>query len=267
MVRSWVSVVAALAAGIAWSAPCAGSPADTTGTPYTLITPPSALEIGCQGPCACAVVGLSTFGSFTLVRTGSDPLYTHYAVERFIASFNNGPGAVAITGSGQYVIGGEVALVQELTLDLVIQGGAAQHFDSGLVPVSAPFPQLDLSCAVHGFYCFDSVLVVQARPAVTVGLDGPAATAGLRAVSPNPSRGPVSIAFALDRPDDVELTVIDLAGRLVRTLASGERREAGPQEVAWEGRRDDGRTAPAGVYWVVLRSAGRVDRRRFVKLD
>jgi hypothetical protein len=37
--------------------------------------------------------------------------------------------------------------------------------------------------------------------------------------------------------------------------------------MTWEGRRDDGRAAPAGVYWVLLRWPGGVDRRRFIKLD
>jgi hypothetical protein len=249
-----------------WSAPCIAAPADTSGTLYSLVTPPSALEVGCQDPCTCPVVATPTFGSFSLVRTGSDPLYTHYAVERFIASFNNGPGAVAITGSGQYLSGGEVALVQQLTLDLVVQGGPAQHFDSGLVPVSAPFPVLDVSCSVHGLHCFDSVLVVHAKPAVVVDVVGTGTPFGLRAVMPNPSRGVTSIAFTLDRPGTVELTVIDLAGRRVRTLAGGDR-AAGLQETAWDGRSDDGRAAPAGVYWVVLRAPGRVDRRRFVRLD
>jgi flagellar hook assembly protein FlgD len=61
--------------------------------------------------------------------------------------------------------------------------------------------------------------------------------------------------------------VIDLEGRRVRALATGQYVGTSPQVMTWEGRRDDGRAAPAGVYWVLLRWAGGVDRRRIVKLD
>src|SRR5258708_4061934 len=90
-------------------------------------------------PCAAtASVSSPTFGSFSLVHTGRDPLFDYYAVVNYIASFNNGPGAVSIVGSGQYKIGGEFALTQELTLDLSIWGAPPVHFDSGLKPAGTP---------------------------------------------------------------------------------------------------------------------------------
>src|SRR5882762_4859362 len=98
------SSLAALAAWLLGVTPCAASSTDTGATLYALIAPPSSFEVGCQGPCECAIVSSPTYGSFQLVQTGFDPLYTYYRVDRYIASFNNGPGAVAITGSGQYKI-------------------------------------------------------------------------------------------------------------------------------------------------------------------
>jgi hypothetical protein len=213
-------------------------------------------------------VSFPTYGSFQLVKTGFDPLYTYYAVERYIASFNNGPGAVSITGSGRFKIGGEFALMQELTLDLDVEGQSTKHFDSGLKPVTVSFPRIDVSCAVHGFYCYDSVLVVNARPADPAGVPTPPrAPAGLQAVWPNPFERATTISFALDQPGLVELTVIDLEGRRVRRLATGQILGPGPQAVNWEGRRDDGRIATPGVYWALLRWPGGADRRRIVKLD
>jgi hypothetical protein len=255
--------VAALFAG----APCAAAPADTLVTTYALVTPPSSLQVGCQGPCACPIVTFPTFGSFVLVRTGADPLYTYYAVERYIASFNNGPGAVAITGSGQYRVGGEVARLQQLTLELQVQGQPVQHFDSGLQPVRASFPALDISCAVHGFFCEDSVLVVNAKPVSTAGTHDADSPTGLRSVLPNPFRDVAEIAFTLARPERVELTVVDVAGRRVRSLVAGQLEPAGPRTIAWEGRRDDGSSAPAGIYWALLSWPGGRDRRRISKLD
>jgi hypothetical protein len=258
-----ILVLAALTAGLLGAAPSAA----TTGTIYALITPPSSLQVGCQGPCECPIAFLPTYGSFELVRTGVDPLYTYYAVERYIASFNNGPGAVSITGSGQFKIGGEFALMQELTLDLEVEGQPTEHFDSGLKPVSVPLPRIDISCAVHGFHCFDSVLVVDAKPADPAGTQGPPLPpAGLQTVRPNPFERETTISFTLDQPGFVDLMVIDLEGRRVRSLAAGEFIGPGPQTMTWEGRRDDGRVAPAGVYWMQLRWPGGVDRRRIVKL-
>ena len=268
MTRARAIAFLAFAAWLLGTLRCSAAPADSGGTRYTLITPPSSLQIGCQGPCACPIVELPTYGSFVLVKTGVDPLYTYYAVEDYIASFNDGPGAVAITGSGQYKVGGEVAYVQELTLDLQVLGRPSQHFDSGLKPVTTAFPLIDVSCAVHGFYCYDSVLVVDAKPVYPTGVAAlPLLPAGLRTVRPNPFRTRTEISFNLDRAGPVDLTIIDVEGRRVRALVAGENLGSGLQTVIWEGRRDDGRVAPAGVYWVLLRWAGGIDRRRFTKLN
>jgi hypothetical protein len=85
-------------------------------------------------------------------------------------------------------------------------------------------------------------------------------------VVPNPFQSQTSIGFSLDRPGPIDLIVIDLEGRRVRRLAAGQPAGAGPQTVAWDGLRDDGRVAAAGVYWVLLRWPDGTDRRRIVKL-
>jgi len=265
MILVRVSTIAALAAVLIGAAPCAATPPVPGGTIYVLETPPSSLVIGCQGPCACPLFSRPTYGSFTLLKTGFDPLYTYYNVENYIASYNNGPGAVSITGYGQYKIGGEFAVVQEMTLDLDIEGQGPVHFDSGQVPAGAPFPVIDVSCAIHGFYCYDTVLVVNAKPFDDAGVPSP--RAGLDEVRPNPFAHGTTISFTLDRPGRVDLTVVDLAGRRVRALASGQSLSAGQKSATWDGMRDDGRAAQAGVYWVLMRWPGGDDRRRIVKLD
>ena len=78
---------------------------------------------------------------------------------------------------------------------------------------------------------------------------------GLRAPSPNPFRGETRLAWALARSGPVELTIHDLSGRRVRTLASGVR-EAGPASATWDGRDDGGRALPPGLYVVHLSAAG-----------
>ena len=69
------------------------------------------------------------------------------------------------------------------------------------------------------------------------------------AVSPNPSRGLAQIRFALPQAGQVSLGVYDIAGRLVRTLAS-EHRAAGLHVIEW----NDAAQRP-GVYFVRLRTA------------
>jgi len=94
----------------------------------------------------------------------------------------------------------------------------------------------------------------------TLAVGGPAAPgrAGLRVVGPNPFRGHVRLACELDREADVRVTVADVGGRTVRTLAAGAW-PAGARELRWDGTRDDGRAAAAGVYFVRL-DAGQASR-------
>lgn len=56
------------------------------------------------------------------------------------------------------------------------------------------------------------------------------------------------LALTLSAPLSLTAEVRGLGGRLVRTLLRGERREAGLQTVAWDGRDDQGRAVPTGTY-------------------
>ena len=85
--------------------------------------------------------------------------------------------------------------------------------------------------------------------------DAMAAMLGLDAVlstpAPNPSRGVMSIAFSVADANgaEVRLAVYDLAGRQIRTLASGQF-AAGLHDVMWDGRSDRGQSVRAGVYFI-----------------
>jgi hypothetical protein len=69
--------------------------------------------------------------------------------------------------------------------------------------------------------------------------------------APNPFRGSTRIAYSLAEEGWASLRVVDVTGRVVRTLVDG-RLPAGPGEVTWDGRDLRGRPVPAGVYWVRL---------------
>jgi hypothetical protein len=71
---------------------------------------------------------------------------------------------------------------------------------------------------------------------------------------PNPSQGLTSVRFRLTRDSETDLSVHDVAGRRVRTLANGRLRP-GAHRLSWDGTRDDGARVAAGVYYVRLRTA------------
>src|SRR5262249_54568972 len=60
--------------------------------------------------------------------------------------------------------GGEVAVQQQLTLDLQIGTNKLEHFDSGLVTGPAPFPDIKVTISMNGMVCFDKVFAVSASP-------------------------------------------------------------------------------------------------------
>lgn len=86
-----------------------------------------------------------------------------------------------------------------------------------------------------------------------LGEDEPAAVAAAPApvAMPNPFRGAMRFAFTVPSGAgaDVDVSVFDLAGRRMATLARG-RFEPGAHVVPWDGRSADGSRARAGMYFV-----------------
>jgi hypothetical protein len=84
---------------------------------------------------------------------------------------------------------------------------------------------------------------------------------------PNPARGATTLSFRLPAVTAVTLTIHDVTGRRVRsavlgTLAAGER------QWTWDGRDDNGRSVPSGVYLTRMMIGGRtVAERRIVELN
>jgi len=89
------------------------------------------------------------------------------------------------------------------------------------------------------------------------GASVPASAISLNfSIAPNPALSagaPVAIAFALPRPEQVELSVYDCAGRLVRRLLD-KCCPAGARHVVWRGRDGNGHPLPSGVYQCVVRA-------------
>jgi hypothetical protein len=80
---------------------------------------------------------------------------------------------------------------------------------------------------------------------------------------PNPFNPETSIRFNLPQPGLVQISVVDVSGRLVRTLLS-ELRNAGSYSVKWDGRDSAGNPVPSGIY-ICRMEARSSDGRRFTQ--
>lgn len=224
--------------------------------------PGSRFEYGCFDPCACPIYATGvTSGRMTLFRGDvidpGDP-FLGYDVVDVAWKIAREDGSVGVMGSGMYRRGLSTS-EHQLVLDLSVDGGPVQRFDSGLVPRTGGEDAIDLDVSLHGEFCFDSVFRVRATFRTT-GVPGGGAALAPR-VYPNPFGTATEVAFATTAAGPVDVRVFDLAGRPVATLARGWR-PAGPVVLHWDGRRADGRRAPAGVYLVRVVAAGQVTARR-----
>jgi len=126
---------------------------------------------------------------------------------------------------------------------------------------------------VDGFLALDRSIVVgpllNAAPAVNEGGEEFSTPHPLefafRGVTPNPSNRDMAVAFGLPRDGDVDLRVLDVQGREIRTLQHG-RMPAGVHSIAWDGRDERGGRAGAGVYFAMLRHDGQMRVTRLVRL-
>jgi len=71
--------------------------------------------------------------------------------------------------------------------------------------------------------------------------------------APNPFRASTEVAYTLPARTRVHLTVFDIQGRRVATLADGTE-DPGEHTVTWDGRGDNGLPAASGLYFLHLRA-------------
>ena len=260
--RHWLAFAIALAT-LASPRPAAAQVLDPI--QYTLFKSAN-FGYGCDGPCACPFVFSGSLdGSFTFYRTSVDPLYTHYALLNILWHYPvPGTGKIAtLTGHGTYDIGGEVANMQRMQLDVVTDGVLAQHFDSGLVPARAIFPAIDIDVRVAVNVCIDSVLHVVAGPQGTASVP-PAGPVMRLTASPNPTRAGADVMLSLPEAESGDITVLNVTGQSVAVIAHGQF-PAGESHWLWDGRTASGTDAGAGVFWVRARLGTNTVTQGFVR--
>lgn len=146
---------------------CGALGAASYGQPATIeglyrLTDEALFQRGCFPPCACPLYEAGLRGTFRLTLKEPGPLYDTYVVTgvNWIAATE--PEELYITGEGTYRIGGEVALLHRLELDLRVGDEPVTHYDSGWVPVEPGDAAFDITISINGVYCYDTVMRVVA---------------------------------------------------------------------------------------------------------
>ena len=84
---------------------------------------------------------------------------------------------------------------------------------------------------------------------------------------PNPSSGPVKLRFTLEKPSDVDVRVLDIAGQTVWAfrVPLGDT-HAGTNEAVWQALTHGGSPVAAGTYVVKISAEGRsVTKKVFIR--
>lgn len=77
-------------------------------------------------------------------------------------------------------------------------------------------------------------------------------------VYPLPAVGSVNLSYRLPDSRNVTITLYDSRGRRVRHVVGGLVQPAARYDQIWDGRDDEGKDAPAGVYYLRLQASGTV---------
>ena len=70
---------------------------------------------------------------------------------------------------------------------------------------------------------------------------------------PNPFNSSTLISFQLPHTSNVELEIVDLNGRVIKSLVN-ENKAAGSHDIRWNGKNEFGEDVPSGVYFYRLRA-------------
>jgi hypothetical protein len=126
----------------------------------------SAYEDGCFAPCMCPVLIHDDLrGRFSLIPRGTENGYDLFDVNDVLWFVTLDDGStILIQGSGRYR-SSTLYKLQRLEMDLVVGERPLEHYDSGLVPIRVPSPELNITISKNGMYCRDTVFTIDAAPA------------------------------------------------------------------------------------------------------
>lgn len=150
-------------------------------------------------------------------------------------------------------------------------GGQVQAISTSIIDPSFDFDDADgdskveiLVTTSQGYPDYDRLQVYRWTAPVAVEQQERTNPA-LQLMSANPARGEMKLSYTMPASDDANLSVFDVQGRMVRTLARG-RIGAGRHIAEWNGEDDRGARLDGGVYFVRLSAAGHEYGRKVVWL-
>ncbi len=225
---------------------------------------------GTLGATSAQVTGLTAFGDFALGEISAIDV-----VPPSIAVTSPNGGEVLVTGGSSNLTWTANDNIGVASVDLFLsrdgRDGTYETVATGLTntgtyswSVTSPYTSTAwLRAVAHdgaGNTAADTSAAAFAILAATGVNDGPVTAYALSPVFPNPMRGAATFAFALPAAAHVKLTVLDVQGRQVLSLADGTF-AAGRHSLAWANGR--GATLGAGLYFARLQVAGRTFTQRF----
>ena len=83
---------------------------------------------------------------------------------------------------------------------------------------------------------------------------------------PNPFNPTTNIQYVMEGPGHVLLQVFSIDGDLVRTLVNTHHEQASTYQVTWDGRRDDGRPMPSGIFFYRIETPVGAEMKKMVLL-
>ena len=167
--------------------------------------------------------------------------------------------SVSLTPRKGYIIG-DINANLFYDLDVSIKGD--------LRPLVSRVPSGTTITVVFNFFTYGSHLPVRGTiDLVKQGGGGAAPFQGLAAVSSaaslNPFKLETTIRYAVPAAGPVSIRVYSVRGQLVRTLRQ-ESGNPGTYEVRWNGKDDQGRQSPSGIYFVSVQQGAMNSTTRLV---
>jgi hypothetical protein len=149
---------------------------------------------GCFPPCDCPQQQAPIQGSFELELITVGDVFDFYTIPDVSWIVTRESRESTLTGSGSYQV--STIIGQHLmALDLALDEAPAEHYTSDVVPMSVPFPDIDIQLSIHGGVCLDTLIDVRSRPTprLGVGRDDLAWDSGLELVGYDVVQGSLTV--------------------------------------------------------------------------
>ncbi len=176
-----------------------------------------------------------------------------------VSVFNDGLGSLIVDGIATSDSEFEVNLE-----DMILAPGASQTLLVDFTPSELGPIDGELLLSSNDVDEPSFVVALHGEGVSAVGADWPLRPFDLHQNEPNPFSGETSIRFSLESPQEVSLELFDLRGRLVRSFGNGNPRERGEHQIVWDGRDEQGRPLPSGVYFYKLKAGGKEGSRKAI---